>query len=62
MVDDVAWAALPDHYLQGIEDQFGAEMVSHGPVDNLAAPGVENHGEMQKSAAMGTNVMPPTQS
>src|SRR5712691_12331085 len=38
VVDDVAGLPLADRHLQRVQHQFGAEVVRHGPADDLAAP------------------------
>src|SRR5216684_3685082 len=40
VVDDVAGLPLADRHLQHVQHQFGAEVVRHGPADDLAAPSV----------------------
>src|SRR5260370_7551308 len=48
MVDDVLGPTLADSHLHRIQHQFGAQVVCHRPADDLAAPGVEHDGEIEK--------------
>src|SRR5258706_5486072 len=45
VVDDIARPTLADRHVEGVQHQFGAQMVGHRPADDLAAPGVEHHRE-----------------
>src|ERR1700681_883693 len=48
MVDDVLGPTLANSHLHRIQHQFGAQVVCHRPADDLAAPGVEHDGEIEK--------------
>jgi hypothetical protein len=49
-MDDAVRPPLADRHLQRVEHQFGPQMVGHGPADDLAAPGIQNHCEIEKTA------------
>src|SRR5690349_14629511 len=61
-MDDAVRPPLADRHLQRVQHQFGPQMVGHRPADNLAAPGIQNYCEIEKTAAVGTKVMSATQS
>jgi hypothetical protein len=44
-----AWGgvALGDGHVQGVQDQLGAQVLSHRPADDPAGERVEDHGEVQ---------------
>jgi hypothetical protein len=46
---DQAWSglALGDRHVQGVQDQFGAQVLSHGPADDPPGEGIEDHGEIE---------------
>jgi hypothetical protein len=48
MVDDVLGPTLANSHLHRIQHQFGAQVICHRPADDLAAPGVEHDGEIEK--------------
>ena len=50
VMDDAVRPALTDRHLQRVQHQFGRQMVGHRPADNLAAPGIQNHCEIEKTA------------
>ena len=47
-MDDVTRTALTNGHFECIDHQFGAQVVRHGPADDLAAPGIEDHGKIKK--------------
>jgi hypothetical protein len=47
------WLAAPDGHLDGVHDQFGADVVSDRPADNPTAPGVHHDGEVDLSFVAG---------
>ena len=49
MMDDRMRSALPERHVQGVEHEFGAQMVGHRPADHAPAEGIEHHGEEQES-------------
>lgn len=51
VVDDLAAgrAALLDGHADGVEDQFGAQVVGHGPADDAPGVGVGDHREVEKA-------------
>ncbi len=48
-MDDVARPPLPNGHLQRVQHELSAQVVGHGPANDLAAPGVENNGQVEKS-------------
>ena len=50
VMDDAVRPALADHHFQRVEHQLGAQMIGHRPADDLAAPGIQHDGEVQKAA------------
>ena len=62
VVNGAARPALTDGHLQRIEDKFAAEMVGGGPADDLAAPDIEHHAEVEEARCRGMKVMSATQS
>jgi hypothetical protein len=38
------WLPLSDRHIQGVQDQFGAQVVGHRPAHHPAAEGVQDHG------------------
>jgi hypothetical protein len=53
VVDDAARPALADGHLQRIEDELGAQVVGGGPADDLAAPDIKHHGEVEEACCRG---------
>ncbi len=53
VVNDIAWPALADGHLQRIQDELGAQVVGSGPADDLAAPEIEYHGEIEEAGCRG---------
>lgn len=49
-MDDAVRPALADRHFQRIQHQLGAQMIGHRPADDLAAPGIQHDGEVQKAA------------
>src|SRR5438270_167633 len=47
-MDDVLGPTLANSHRHRIQHQFGAQVVCHRPADDLAAPGVEHDGEIEK--------------
>ena len=45
------WPAPPDRHLHGVDDQFGAHVISDRPADHPAAPGIEHHSEVHLALA-----------
>ena len=52
-VDDDTGPTLADRHVQRVQDQRGARMVHRRPADDLAAPGVQHHSEIQKPGRVG---------
>jgi len=50
VMDDAVRPPLADRHLQRVQHQFGRQMVGHRPADNLAAPGIQNYCEIEKTA------------
>jgi hypothetical protein len=50
VMDDAVRPPLADRHLQRVQHQFGPQMVGHRPADNLAAPGIQNYCEIEKTA------------
>ena len=48
VMDDVTRRALTNGHFECIDRQFGAQVVRHGPAEDLAAPGMEDHGNPQR--------------
>src|SRR4051794_14266859 len=48
-MNDIAWPTLADGHLQRIEDELCAQVVGGGPADDLAAPDIEHHGEIEEA-------------
>ena len=47
MMNNALWTALPDCHRQRIEHQLGAQVSGHGPTHHPAAPGVQDHCQIQ---------------
>src|SRR6202035_4184822 len=50
VMDDAVRPSLADRHFQRIQHQLGAQMIGHRPADDLAAPGIQHDGEVQKAA------------
>jgi hypothetical protein len=48
MMDEILGMALLNGHLQGLQDQLRAQVSCHGPADDLVAPGVEHHSQIQE--------------
>ncbi len=48
VMDHVAGAALSDRHFQRIDHHLGTRISGHRPTDNLAAPGVQHHSQIQE--------------
>src|SRR5271169_3653935 len=49
MVDDFLRPTLANRHRHRVQHQLGAQVVCHRPADDLAAPGVEHDGQIEKS-------------
>jgi len=49
MMNDIDRLALADCHLERVQHQFGAQVVGHRPADDLAAEGVQDHGQVQET-------------
>jgi hypothetical protein len=48
MVDDILGTALLDSHLQGIRDKLSAQMSSHGPANDPAAPDIDHDSQVEE--------------
>ena len=48
VMNDLRRSTLPQRHVQGLHDQRGVQVSSHRPADDTAAPGVEDHGKIEK--------------
>jgi hypothetical protein len=49
VVNDIAWPALADGHVECTEDELGAQVAGGGPADDLAAPDIKHHGEIEEA-------------
>ena len=49
-MDDAVRPPLADCHLQRVQHKFGPQISCHRPADDLAAPGLQNHCEIEKTA------------
>ena len=49
MVNDITWSTLSDRHLHRIQHGLGPQVVGHRPADDLAAPCVQHHGQIQEA-------------
>jgi len=53
VVDHVVRPALTDGHLQGIDHQFGPQVVCHRPADDFAAEGIEHDSKVEEPCCRG---------
>ncbi len=47
-MDDVAWPALTEGHVERVQDEAGAQVAGHRPIDNGPAEGVEHDGVIEE--------------
>src|SRR5579862_2075387 len=61
MVNHIDRSALRERHVERLEHELGPQVRRHRPTDDPAAPRIEDDGEVEKPAQVGTYVMSATQ-